>query len=170
MAQPDCLDDPILRELFAYWDRLRGARVAPSYAEVDPLDMPARILPYLLIADVVPGGRARRYRFRLCGTEIEGVYGGGMGGRHVDELAAGAYRDYMQGLYDRLVASRRPVYSVGSYHGRTVWTKRLMLPLSSDARAVDVVLSGQTFFFHTTAAQALNPLEGDAREEFLTDL
>lgn len=170
MAQPNYLDDPILCDLFAYWDRLRGERVAPSYAEVDPLDMPARILPYLLIAEVVPDEPARRYRFRLCGTEIEGVYGGGMGGRHVDELGKGAYRDYMQGLYDKLVASRRPVYSVGSYHGRTVWTKRLMLPLSADANAIDVVLSGQTFFFQTTAAQDLDPLAGEAREEFLTHL
>jgi hypothetical protein len=44
-----------------------------------------------------------------------------------------------------LVEERSPVYSVSTYDERLLQTKRLMLPLSSDGGAVDMVLSAQVF-------------------------
>lgn len=154
---PDCLpadrfleqvDDPRLIEVYRYWDRLRGIRFAPTYAEVDPVDIP-KLLRYLLVTEVESTPEGRRYRYRLCGTEVEQHFGIAMRGRYVDTLMQGAYRTYIEGLYDRLVNQRCPVYSVSSYEERQMQTKRLMLPLSSDGREVNMVLAAQVFFHAT---------------------
>ena len=142
------VDDQRLAAVYSYWDGLRAGRFAPAYAEVDPVDIP-KLLRYLLVTDVetAPGGR--RYRYRLCGTEVEQHFGIAMRGCYVDTLMQGAYRTYIEGLYDRLVEQRCPVYSVSSYEERQLQTKRLMLPLSRDGREVDMVLAAQVFFHAT---------------------
>lgn len=138
------VDDQRLVEAYRYWDGLRGSRFAPAYAEVDPVDIPG-LLRYLLLTEVETTPRGRRYRYRLCGTEVEQHFGGAMRGRYIDGLMEGDYRDYIESLYHRLVDQRCPVYSVSSYDQRLLHTKRLMLPLSSDGREVDMVLSAQVF-------------------------
>lgn len=138
------VDDQRLIDTYCYWDRLRGARFAPAYAEVDPVDIP-KLLRYLLVTDVESGPEGRRYRYRLCGTEVEQHFGRAMKGCYIDTLMEGGYRSYIEGLYDRLVNERSPVYSVSSYEERLLQTKRLMLPLSSDGQTVDMVLSAQVF-------------------------
>lgn len=137
--------DQRLIGLYRYWDTLRGTRFAPSYAEVDPVDVP-RLLRYLLVTEVETSPRGRRYRYRLCGTEVEEYFGSGMRGRTIDALMQGSYRDYILGIYDRLVEQRSPIYSVSTYDQRLLHTKRLMLPLSCDGIEVDMVLSAQVFF------------------------
>lgn len=158
------VDDARLRDLYRYWDELRGERFAPAYAEVDPVAIP-KLLPHLLVAEVETGPGGRRYRFRLCGTEVEANFGCAMGGRTVDELARGAYRKYMEGLYARLVDTGSALYSVSAYHDRSLQTKRLMLPLSSDGRSVDMVLSAQVFFRSSAAPQPLMAIQEDFEAE-----
>lgn len=146
--------DPLLLDLYRYWLARRGARFAPARRDIDPLDLP-RLLPYLLLTDVVtqvgPEGPWRRYRYRLVGTEVERHFGRTKGGQWIDELMHGSYRAYVLDLYERLIASRGPVYSQSIYGrlGRErragMVTRRLMLPLSSDGETIDMVLSGQTF-------------------------
>lgn len=138
------IDEERLRELYRYWNELRGNRFAPSYAEVDPVAIPG-LLPYLLVTQVEEAESGRRYRYRLCGAEVEQSFGCSMRGRYIDDLMQGRYRDYILGLYDRLVDQGSPIYTVSVYYNRTHHTKRLMLPLSRDGKTVDMVLSGQTF-------------------------
>ncbi|MGF1592679.1 MAG: PAS domain-containing protein [Kiloniellaceae bacterium] len=139
------VDDQRLVDVYRYWDRLRGSRFAPPYDAVDPIDIP-KLLRYLLVTDIETTESGRRYRYRLCGTEVEQHFGIAMRGLYIDTLMEGAYRTYIEGLYDRLVAQRCPVYSVSSYDERMLQTKRLMLPLSSDGSQVDKVLAAQVFF------------------------
>jgi len=138
------VDDPRLREAYRYWDGLRGARFAPAYAEVDPIDIP-KLLSCLLITEVVASPQGPRYRYRLCGTEVEQNFGSPMRGCFIDELMQGTYLGYIQGLYDRVVAQRSPIYTVSTYHQKALDTKRLMLPLSADGETVDTVFAAQVF-------------------------
>ncbi|MEO3430822.1 PAS domain-containing protein [Pelagibius sp. CAU 1746] len=139
------IDDPRLSAVYRYWNGLRRGRFAPSYAEVDPIDIP-KLLPILLVTQVEETAGGRRYRYRLCGQEVQESFGSPMRGRYIDALMQGRYLTYIEDLYNRVVDGRRPIYSVSAYRGRALQTKRLMLPLSSDAGKVDVVLSAQVFF------------------------
>lgn len=139
------IDDPRLSAVYRYWDGLRNERFAPAFTEVDPLDIP-KLLPILLVTQVEETAGDRRYRYRLCGAEVEENFGSPMRGRYVDTLMQGRYLAYIEDLYGRVVDDRKPVYSVSAYRGRALQTKRLMLPLSSDGDSVDVILSAQVFY------------------------
>lgn len=154
------IDDPRLRQVYRYWDDLRGSRFAPSYAEVDPVAIP-KLLSCLLITEVETTPQGRRYRYRLCGTEVEQNFGSPMRGRYIDSLMQGPYLTYIQSLYDRLVAQRSAIYTVSSYHQKALDTKRLMLPLSSDGVSVDTVLAGQVFMQSTGAPQTVLAVQTD---------
>ncbi len=59
------------RELYAYWQRLRGARAAPDRSEIEPSDI-RRILGDTFILEAVS---RTEYRFRLAGTRVCALYG-----------------------------------------------------------------------------------------------
>lgn len=141
------IGDPRLADLYAYWNSRRGPRFAPRRTDIDPTDIP-KLLPYLLLTDVLPGPR---YRYRLVGTEVERVFGTAMTGRCIDELMHGEYFKFIDGLYRKLVEERVPVYSENAYSNDAFRTQRLMLPLSENGETVDMVLSGQVFLKRTSA-------------------
>jgi hypothetical protein len=135
------IGDPRLVELYNYWNERRGERFAPRRGDIHPTDIP-RLLPYLLLTDILPGPR---YRYRLVGTEVERVFGTPMTGRSIDELMRGEYLDFIAGLYRTIVSCRAPVYSENTYANEAFRTHRLMLPLSEDGETVTMVLTGQVF-------------------------
>ena len=59
------------RELYAYWQRLRGSRPAPDRTEIEPSDI-RRILGDTFILEAVS---RHEYRFRLAGTRVCALYG-----------------------------------------------------------------------------------------------
>jgi len=142
----------VLARLYDYWKAKRGARPAPARADLDPVEMP-RMLPHLMLIDVLDGGA--RFRYRLAGTEIESRFGCSMAGRYIDELMRGRYSDYLHVLYRELLSSRRPLYSESAYgsdENAPMQTRRLMLPLSTDGTEIDMVLAGQLFDYRNPAA------------------
>ena len=91
-----------------------------------------------------------RFRYRLVGTAIEDVAGVGMTGRFVEDVVGHVpYRDYLIDLYAEVTRRRCPVFSesdfIATENEPVRATQRMMLPLSSDGKEVDVVLSGQVF-------------------------
>lgn len=118
----------------------------PRRSSIDPVDIP-RLLPYLMLTDVIEAGR---FRYRLVGTAIEDIAGAGMTGRFVEDVIGHVpYRDYLIDLYAEVIRRRCPVFSESDFIALddepVRATQRIMLPLSSDGAKVDVVLSGQVF-------------------------
>jgi hypothetical protein len=142
--------DERLDAFYRYWRSRCGGRSMPSRADIDPIDIPPRLLPNLFLIDVVDGGA--RFRYRLVGTDVVGTLGWDPTGGFVDEInQSPPYRDYIMALYRRIVGSRLPSFSMshyprparpdGGYHA----TQRLMCPLSADGVAVDKVFACQIF-------------------------
>lgn len=132
--------------LLEYWNHLteRLGRL-PKRAEVDPLELPARLLPNIFLVDVVraAGASEPRFRFRLLGaaiTERERV----KPGQYLDELqnlqaSDDMTRHYLQcldckvGIRHTNLAWDHPTKEFISYHV-------MLLPLSSDGADVDALL------------------------------
>jgi hypothetical protein len=142
--------DVRLDEFFHYWRRVCGDRSMPRRADIDPTEIPWRLLPNLFMTDVVDGGA--RFRYRLIGTEAVSAIGSDPTSHYIDEInLSPGYLNYLTGLYRRVVGERLPLFSmshyfkpgtpVGGYHA----TQRLMSPLSSDGVTVDIVLTCQIF-------------------------
>lgn len=151
MGFAESLSDQRLLTLYAYWSAKRGQRAMPSRADIDPGDF-RTLLPHILLVDVVGGGT--EFRYRLVGTEIEHNIGRTVTGRLFGEVLSGDYLAYIQALHRRVIAEAAPIYAennINERHGAFTAitdfkrTYRLMLPLSRDGTAVDMLLGVQLF-------------------------
>ncbi len=163
--------DARLEAFLAYWKTKRGTRAMPRRADVDPTEMPPRLLPLLYLTDVVDAGA--RFRYRLMGTAAVNSVRADLTGRYLDELTeAGRYRDYVTALYRLVLARRQPVFSMSHYLRFSAVagtppetrpaTQRLMCPLSSDGLTVDQVISCQVYDPASAASTVPDTIADDA--------
>lgn len=139
------LSDSGHQSILRYWESRRSGRAMPGRADIDPVDIPD-LLPHIGFMEVHDSGR--RFRYRLVGTRLDEVYGEALSGRFLDEAAAGPHVQFLHGLYADCARRAAPVYSESTFSYRTnadLSVKRLLLPLSNDGRAVDMVLFMNTF-------------------------
>jgi hypothetical protein len=146
------VDDTLISSLLHFWETARGARAMPAKADVDPLRLGARLLPHVLLVELVAGGRLR---YRLCGTALIEAAGADITGKHADELYPNPdYTGYIDGLYRRCIAARRPIYSESRYltrnSSRQRFARRLICPLADDGAPVQQFITGQTFAFSSS--------------------
>jgi hypothetical protein len=135
---------PIQQKLYEYWTDKRGARFAPSRADIHPEEMTS-ILSHILLIDVV--GSPPRFRYRLVGTAFIEAYGREITGRFVDEIDLDDQRDFILADYLGVVRTKEPSLSHWRYtkrDGRFVRYSRLLLPLSRDDSEIDMLLGAVT--------------------------
>lgn len=140
----DCaaIDAPPLRRLHEYWAGLAAGRPCPARAELKPEEF-ARALPYVALIERVEGGAgAGRLRIRLTGEDIRNPVLGYTRGAFVDEVKPDWYREHLIASYNAALAERAPVYQrvVSHYDEHALEYQRLMLPLSSDGAAPDMLM------------------------------
>ena len=151
----EAVSDQRLAALYSYWSSKRGPRAMPARADIDPGEL-RRLLPHILLIDVVAGGED--FRYRLVGTEIERHIGRPVTGRLISEVLCGRYLAYIRSLHQRVIAEAAPVYSENNFNaGHNAGqgglaeiadfkrASRLMLPLAKDGASIDMILCGQLF-------------------------
>ncbi len=135
--------------LYAYWrTRLpEGSGLLPSRTHIDPADIPL-LLPNIYLLDVVEA--PLRFRYRLVGSKL--VFAGNremtgmlMEEAHPNLFVAPPYADYPACVRDHRISLRlgTPVFDWDREH---VQIERLLLPLASDGRRVDMILGLSVFF------------------------
>lgn len=97
-----------LQRIHAYWLAKRGGRPMPRRANLDPTEIPPRLLPGIMLVDVVPDHR--RYVYRLVGTMETEVRGYDPPGKSVGEAYFGENAEDATACYDRVVETRAPVF------------------------------------------------------------
>src|SRR5262249_36998591 len=106
------------------------------------LQIPAGYLPDLMLIDVLH--EPRRYRCRLVGTHIVTASGQDRTGRLFDDVSFFKTNPAVMQQYDQVVKTGEPLFSLEPFTnfitGRQYAVDRIMLPLSSDGRLVDIVL------------------------------
>jgi hypothetical protein len=131
-----------LQQLFDYWQRKRRDRMAPARADIVPTEI-RLLLPRVFIVEIV--GSPPRFRFRLAGTLVVDRFGEEITGRFLDELDLDERDREIVADYLKTAETRAPVCSRWSYvkhDGTPLRYERLLLPLSSDGRTVDMILGG----------------------------
>ena len=145
-----------LRALYRYWQALCAQGAPPSRTDVDPVRIPD-VLDNIGLFDVEQN--PRRYRIRMMGMEIVHWYGCDLTGRYLDEIDFGDRPVFTFALLDEVVERRVAGHMTGEYtkqDERTIRYERLFVPLSSDGRAVDMVI-GAAFELPPDA-----PIPGDS--------
>jgi hypothetical protein len=165
MASGAFASEPLLGALLDYWERKRGAQTMPSRGDIDPLDMPPRLLPHVQLVERGEGGRLR---LRLVGTAIVDAIGKDPTGRFLDDVFDADLRRFLGGLFGTAVRSRRPVVGqswLRKAKGPDLGMRWLATPLSANGSDVTMILAAATFRSaraRTLAAEA--PAAEDAPE------
>ena len=167
MSFVDSIDDPLHRQMYAYWQQKCGSRRMPSRADIDPTEIP-RLLPNLLISEHVSEGGIPRWRYRLAGTAVAAAFGRNPTGHYVDELTKGAYREFIERIHRVVREEQRAVFCASEYTGARdlcMSAKRLLLPLTTDGRQVDQIITLLVFRLGTglPAVIRLDQTEGTTR-------
>lgn len=125
-----------------YWRSKCAGGDIPRRADIDPADIPWH-LPRVFMVDVIDGGAD--YRYRLVGTLIVSTNERDLTGRRFSEFHAADPAGLAAARlgYDRVLASRGPVYM----RGRTFWRPNysltpfecIYLPLRNDNDSIDIV-------------------------------
>jgi hypothetical protein len=160
----DYRGDPILGPMLEYWTRKRGARSMPSKRDIDPTEIPPKLLPNLQILDVIDDGA--RFRFRLVGTASVQALGQDYTWKGPEELLSGDRLSLVLEIYRTVCTTKAPVFSRSRYYttnDRDIFTNRIYLPLSDDGTNVHHILgvlefeSGLALDAGAWAASRLDP-------------
>lgn len=137
------LESDAFRHVLETWERLRGARFAPSWREVDLTRLPGKIVPFICVADVQLDPEDFIYRFWGTGhTEVKGKDNTGKSVRAHDppELGEAIFREYARVTRERMpLAFRHDLYP--ELRHAAMYQDTLRLPLSDDGTRVTHVLS-----------------------------
>jgi len=139
----DAPRDDRLKALYQYWNTLRGDRVMPARADIDPGQIPG-LLPHLIMYTV-----AADYRIRLVGEEIVHFTGRNATGHPVASTMSPRSAEMMIKILDAVATEQVPKFRAGKAHWQSDKTyqdfEACFLPLSSDGKAVDIILGGISF-------------------------
>jgi hypothetical protein len=144
---------PPIRRIWDYWNDRRGDRPLPGRRDIDPLSIPADLLPGIMLTEVLREPPWLRYR--LVGTAQVALRGRDPTGQPV----AGNYMCAHLGVkpdetmlnYRIVIEKRMPVYTYNPVTGMAPdgsslrqsplrANSSLLMPLSSDGTSVDMVL------------------------------
>jgi hypothetical protein len=144
LGPPPVAVDASLARLFAYWRQIRGQRPVPLRRDFDPLDIPYMLGRVMLIELRQEPGR--HYFIRVHGTLIAWRLGYELTGKPLDRLPA-PYRGIMAVRFDAAIESGMPHHTTMdlSDETRALRCETLVLPLSRDGSAIDMLLAGIHF-------------------------
>ena len=151
---PAQLPDHKLRRLYDYWRSHCRGGVVPSRRDIDPLDIPD-LLPNVFLLDVV--GDAEDFVFRLAGSMVEDAFSMVLRGKSIADIEKAAGTTIPVAQHIEVARGGGPRYREGTVMvaGREHWrTQRLLLPLSSDGRHVDVLLGCAIFLLGDRVKEA----------------
>jgi hypothetical protein len=131
-----------MNEIHAYWLAKRGQRRMPSRWDIDPAEIP-RLLRNLMLIDV--SHDPIRFRYRLIGTNVVDATGEDRTGKCFDAVDFIAANPIVREHYVTAVTTGEPVHAMEPFPVRgtrlTYEVERMLLPLSSDGVAVDMILA-----------------------------
>jgi len=129
-----------LRRMHAYWrSKCRGEQL-PARKDIDPLDFPWA-LGLVCLLDV--GRYPLTFRYRLDGTTIAERYGADLTGQTIDEVKPEFHAALLRKHFTEVAESGRPtLYRISlRYGGHARTYMRLALPLASDGKTVDMIMT-----------------------------
>ncbi len=139
------LPNNILQKIYQYWLGMKGDRLMPSRADLNPTEI-AGLLQYISLIDV--DANTSRYKMRLIGTETVKAMGIDVTGKYLDEMPQ--VEALLKKNYDWLVQGKKPYINFD----RLKWSSKsyleyyaLGLPLSENGEDVNMLMFGMYYQF-----------------------
>ena len=122
-----------LRRVYNYWANLKDGDRPPKRKQLDPLDLGAAILPYLILIDVVNDGED--FRYRLVGSALALAAGCDFTGKTVREFVQPEKLSEIIESYERCLKTGQICCSFGDFgdtNREFIQYERLVLPLCNE--------------------------------------
>ncbi|PCI33833.1 MAG: hypothetical protein COB54_02205 [Alphaproteobacteria bacterium] len=127
------------RDLLTYWLKMKGDYLMPSRNDLDPSEIP-RLLPCIWMADVM-GSAEPTFKVRLFGTDLVRAFQREGTSLELDTVSFAG--DIIKRLTN-LVVTKKPYYLLCEFpipSDDFKFYSTLSLPMSSDDKTVDIILS-----------------------------
>ncbi|MDD9876014.1 MAG: hypothetical protein OXR84_01085 [Magnetovibrio sp.] len=124
------------------WDRWRGDRLAPDWADVVLTELPPPALPFTVVVDLIDGGRDCRYRF--WGSGMTRLYGSDETGKRLTETSSEAIADATQRQLAMLLERGGPMafeVRMPRVSGDFVTKTNLRLPIAEGSGEIGKVIT-----------------------------
>lgn len=136
------LEEPLCRDMLAYWKELRGDRAMPHPGDIDPVRF-ARHMPNLLMVQV--NWQPFDLTYRLLGGDVVNAHGSNFRGRRVLDSPShtGRFNEVLYSFYKFVAEAQRPYAVSGTmeYTARgRVSVEAVYLPFSLDGERTDRIL------------------------------
>ena len=127
----------------AHWQSLRGpGRPIPRRADLDPLEIPRRVLPYSELVEALE--EPLDFRYRLVGTEIDRISASSYTGLTLRQIPTQAPPSRMFDLFTLAYERKAPVCARLPYEGPDRFVdsiRNLVLPFSENGGPVTMFWS-----------------------------
>jgi hypothetical protein len=136
----DCKRYPEIDLVLAYWREKKADRAFPSRADIDPMEFP-KALPRVMMVEVSYG--PLEFRYRVAGTGLFAMHGQELTGKLARELDPPEFGALIHRHYAEVIARRAPALHLIELTVDYLATSyaRLILPLSSDGRVIDRLMT-----------------------------
>jgi hypothetical protein len=124
----------------SYWRGLLQGRRMPSPEKIDPINIPARVLPWIFLMDVIEECSGYDYRYRLCGTGNVGLFGRDPTGKLATKFFDEIELHIILTMNGDVVVNRAPSFTNALLPHPTLdyfSIQRGLFPLSRDDQTVD---------------------------------
>ncbi len=141
------IEAPQHREFFEYWCSKAPPGKLPGRAHIDPTEIP-KLLPWIILYDVVWRDDTPRFRFRLVGTGNVQRYGRDATGKWFEDVYSGEVLERQLASFTEVATSGRPHLSSPTLpvaDKEYVTYRRLILPLAADGAKVDHLIALMVF-------------------------
>ena len=134
------------RDIYAYWDGLRGARVAPTWADFHLEHLSSKTIPFVRVVDIRTEPFDIRYRY--WGTGLVRVLGHDRTGQTLSSMSLQRVQQAIE-EYRTVVAERAPyalVYNATtSKETGALYVPGIRLPIMDDGENVTKVVAYADF-------------------------
>jgi hypothetical protein len=151
----DTASDPQVLAAYEYWQHARRNKTMPGRKDIDPIDLKF-CLGWLSLVDVLYKP-ARRFRYRLDGSQLTQLTGWDLTGRYLEEMKDEVYREFVSMIYNRVTDTGIPIFMRNFEEWKTLryLTESVTLPLSDDGEKVtglmDVIIPKRHALSQTAA-------------------
>jgi hypothetical protein len=147
--------EPALSAIFDYWaGKCRGAE-PPIRRDLDMIDIPAKVLPLLMLFDVDTKSGRMRFRYRLIGTTVTQYIGHDHTGRFLDEVIPADRAAVVVPSLEAAVKTGKANTLEASFafpNRDFNYVRRLVMPLSSEGTKSDMLMTCFVFKARPEAA------------------
>ncbi|MFN3459890.1 MAG: PAS domain-containing protein [Oceanibaculum sp.] len=145
------LTHPHHRQMFAYWRGKFAGSVPPSRQDIDPVEIPPAILPWLVLYTVHWVADRPRIQFRLVGTSVVQRYHRDSTGKYFEDVYDSAMLSKQMAAFSEVALKCQPAYAqlrLPVPERDFIPYERLLLPLMGEDGRVEGIIAVMSFAPH----------------------